>query len=228
VSIRLCWTCKQPATHTLTRDGSIPLDACDNCTRIDLAEAEARGWTVAPIHGPGVNKPQLSTIELAVIVVAGTALVAAPIDPRPLRASCQRHPNASLLLTECPSCAQELYDIEQANRARAEAELSTRVRKALGLRGYPHADGNGETARRVAMWSQEELNAVYERVGGTVTARTVKRTGSCSTWGATEITVTVDLPGIGTVEAFTDWDEETGGRDLPLMQAIPDAELIAT
>ena len=49
MSIRLCWTCKQPATHALTRDGSIPLDACDNCTRIDRAEAESRGWTIAPI-----------------------------------------------------------------------------------------------------------------------------------------------------------------------------------
>ena len=47
MSIRLCWNCHQAATHTLTRDGSIPLDACDNCTRIDRAEAEARGWTVA-------------------------------------------------------------------------------------------------------------------------------------------------------------------------------------
>jgi hypothetical protein len=46
MTIRLCWTCKQPATHALTRDGSIPLNACDNCTRIDRAEAEARGWTI--------------------------------------------------------------------------------------------------------------------------------------------------------------------------------------
>lgn len=49
--VRLCWTCKQPATHALTRDGSIPLDACDNCTRIDQAEAETRGWTIQPIGG---------------------------------------------------------------------------------------------------------------------------------------------------------------------------------
>jgi hypothetical protein len=52
MSVRLCWTCKQPATHALTRDGSIPLDACDNCTRIDRDEAESRGWTVAPITTP--------------------------------------------------------------------------------------------------------------------------------------------------------------------------------
>lgn len=41
-----CWTCAQPATHVLTREGSITLHACDNCTRIDRAHAEARGWTV--------------------------------------------------------------------------------------------------------------------------------------------------------------------------------------
>lgn len=44
-----CWNCSQPATHTLTRKGSNTLNACDNCTRIDRAEAESRGWTVAPI-----------------------------------------------------------------------------------------------------------------------------------------------------------------------------------
>jgi hypothetical protein len=51
MTTRLCWTCKQPATHALTRDGSIPLDSCDNCTRIDRAEAESRGWAITPIGG---------------------------------------------------------------------------------------------------------------------------------------------------------------------------------
>jgi hypothetical protein len=136
-------------------------------------------------------------------------------------------------MATCSGCAQELYDIEQANRARAaanraraEAELSAKVRTALGLPGYPAPSGD-ETARRVSMWSQHELNDVYEHVGGTVTTRVVERTGSCSTWQATEITVTVDLPDVGRVEAVTDWCEEYGGRNLPLMQAIPDAELIA-
>ncbi|MFF3511544.1 hypothetical protein [Streptomyces sp. NPDC002573] len=142
--------------------------------------------------------------------------------------TCRRHPSAGRFMATCSGCAQELYDIEQANRARAEADLSAKVRTALGLPGYPPAEGDGETARRVGMWSQYELSAVFERVGGTVTTRTVQRLASTgSTWEATEITVTVDLPGIGTVEVFTDWDEESGGRDLPLIQAIPDVELIA-
>lgn len=46
MTVRPCWNCRQPATHTLTREGSNTLHACDNCTRIDRAEAESRGWTV--------------------------------------------------------------------------------------------------------------------------------------------------------------------------------------
>lgn len=41
-----CWTCAQPATHVMTREGSIALHACDNCTRIDRAEAERLGWAI--------------------------------------------------------------------------------------------------------------------------------------------------------------------------------------
>lgn len=43
-----CWTCAQPATHTLAREGSNTLHACDNCTRIDRTEATSRGWTITP------------------------------------------------------------------------------------------------------------------------------------------------------------------------------------
>ncbi|MFI0897736.1 hypothetical protein [Streptomyces sp. NPDC020983] len=45
-TFRACWNCRQAATHTLTREGSLSLDACDNCTRLDRAEAESRGWTI--------------------------------------------------------------------------------------------------------------------------------------------------------------------------------------
>lgn len=171
----------------------------------------------------------MSTIELAAIVVAGTVLVAAPIDPRALRNPCRRHPDVPSADGKCRACTQEEADRIRAEHVRGEAELSAKVRKALGMPGYPAPCGD-ETARRVCMWSQYELNAVYERVGGAVTSRTVRRSthGGESTWDATEITVTVDLPDVGRVEVVTDWYEEYGGRDLPLMQAIPDAELIAT
>jgi hypothetical protein len=62
MTVRPCWTCKQPATHTLTRDGSIPLAACDNCTRIDRSEAERLGWTITPISGTAsVNRKPINT-----------------------------------------------------------------------------------------------------------------------------------------------------------------------
>lgn len=60
--MRPCWNCRQPATHTLTREGSNTLDACDNCTRIDRAEAEARGWTVTR------NEPKSASYEWAGVV----------------------------------------------------------------------------------------------------------------------------------------------------------------
>jgi len=150
----------------------------------------------------------------AAIVAAGTAVVLAPIDPQLLRGD-EPEP-APLTFTALLL-------------AHAKAELAAKVRAALGMPGRQMRENESETARRVGVWSQYELNAVYEQVGGTVTTRTVQRStyGSESTWEATEITLTVALPNIGTVEVFTDWYEEYGGRDLPLMQAVADAELIA-
>jgi len=59
---RPCWNCRQPSTHTLTRDGDKPLDACDNCTRIDRTEAEARGWTITRINGAvPLNRKPINT-----------------------------------------------------------------------------------------------------------------------------------------------------------------------
>jgi hypothetical protein len=143
--------------------------------------------------------------------------------------TCRRHPNAAPFIATCSGCAQDLHDVEQANRARAEANRVAAVNKALGFsdRSAPQPF-LGETATSLTMWSQHELNDVYERVGGTVTTRTVQRT-ACdgdNTWAATEITLTVEVDGVGPVTVSTDWDEESGGRDLPLMQAIPDATLI--
>ncbi|MEU3613489.1 hypothetical protein ABZ725_14395 [Streptomyces sp. NPDC006872] len=59
---RPCWNCRQPATHTLTRDGSIPLDACDNCTRIDREQAERQGWTITPIK-PETAQPKPLAVD---------------------------------------------------------------------------------------------------------------------------------------------------------------------
>jgi hypothetical protein len=114
--------------------------------------------------------------------------------------------------------------------AKPERELGAKVGQALGFaHGWKPDAYLGETATHITMWTQVELNTVYERVGGTVTTRQVVRS-ACdgdATWAATEITLTVNLPGIGYIEIVTDWDEETGGHDLPVMRAVPDADLIA-
>ena len=156
----------------------------------------------------------MSNAAQAAIVAAGTAVVLAPIDPQLLRG-------------DEPELAPLTFTVLLL--AHAKAELAAKVRAALGMPGRQMRENEGETARRVGVWSQYELNAVYEQVGGTVTTRTVQRStyGDESTWEATEITLTVALPGIGTVEVFTDWYEEYGGRDLPLMQAVAGVDLLS-
>lgn len=153
----------------------------------------------------------MDTIELAATVVAGTALVLAPIDPKPIRDLNTPIPASTWVVT-------------------FDEKLVRRVRDALGFRhGWTPNTHLGESTTYITAWTQHELNSVYIRTGGTVTTRLVERT-ACdgdATWPATEITLTVDVPGVGDVQVVTDWDEESGGRDLPLMQAIPDATLIA-
>lgn len=127
-----------------------------------------------------------------------------------------------------PAAIRAIARIEYA-LAKPERELAARVRQALGFgHGWEPNKHLGETATRITVWDQAELNTVFERVGGTVTTRIVQRStlGGESTWTATEITLTTDLPGIGYVEIDTDWHEESGGGDLPLMRAI-DPEMTA-
>lgn len=152
----------------------------------------------------------MNTIELATVVVAGSALVLAPIDPQPIRDLNTPAPASTWVAT---------FDEKQVRL----------VRDTLGFRhGWKPNTHLGETLTHLTAWTQHELNDLYERVGGTVTTRTVVRTlPSCGTWPATEITLTVHVPCVGDMQIVTDWDEESGGRDLPLMQAIPDVELIA-
>ncbi|MGW4759556.1 hypothetical protein [Streptomyces chartreusis] len=104
------------------------------------------------------------------------------------------------------------------------------VRSALALSPYwtPRAEFD-ETQTRASVWSQLELNDVYERIGGTVTSRHVERTDSDGIpWTATEITLTTDVPGVGTVETFTDLYDgpaEYGYRDdLPVLLALAAAQ----
>ncbi|MEZ7005608.1 hypothetical protein [Streptomyces sp. AD55] len=157
----------------------------------------------------------------AAIVAAGTAVLLAPIDPqflRPTEATAPatpRVPNFTALL------------LAHAH-AHAEADRVAKVNKALGFSTHSiPSPFLGETATSLTMWSQHELNTVYERVGGAITTRTVQRTSHSgeSTWDAIEITLTVQVPGVGPVKVSTDWDEESGGHDLPLVRglALPEA-----
>jgi hypothetical protein len=98
-----------------------------------------------------------------------------------------------------------------------------KVRTRLGFpTGWKPNAHLGETATYLTAWSQMELNALFERVGGTITSRQVKRNTSdgSSTWAATEITLTVQVSGVGPVEIVTDIedDPEHGYRtDLPVV-----------
>jgi hypothetical protein len=80
----------------------------------------------------------------------------------------------------------------------------------------------GETETYWTVWSQVELNDLFERVGGTVTTRQVERSTSdgSATWIATEITLTVTVPEVGPVAIVTDIedDPEHGYRtDIPVV-----------
>jgi hypothetical protein len=104
-----------------------------------------------------------------------------------------------------------------------DPSVVAKVRAALGFSAGWQPDAYlGETATYLTVWSQHELNDLYLRVGGTVTLRQVERSTSdgCSTWTATEITLTVDIDGVGPVEIVTDIedDPEHGYRtDLPVI-----------
>lgn len=103
-----------------------------------------------------------------------------------------------------------------------DAATVEKVRVALGYSaGWKPDPHLGETATYLTVWSQNELNALFERVGGTVTTRQVERSASDgTTWTADEITLTVDVPGVGYVEVVTDIedDPEHGYRtDIPVV-----------
>lgn len=68
--------------------------------------------------------------------------------------TCHRHPTAGRFMRTCSGCTQELFDIEQANRAKATAP------KALAVIGTP-AD-----ARIIdAVWIRDALVITTEQTG---------------------------------------------------------------
>lgn len=66
--------------------------------------------------------------------------------------TCRRHPQAGRFLATCSGCTQELYDIEQRNRARAAASVALAV------------IGTAADVRVIdAVWVGEGLLVVTER-----------------------------------------------------------------
>lgn len=108
--------------------------------------------------------------------------------------TCTRHPSAGRFMRTCSGCAQDTHDAQYGNPAAA----ARKVRKVLGGSGVatlvrPDA---GETPARRLVWSLHELGDLWDRhPGARVTARVVD--------GATEVSLWIDLTGIGTVEVFT-------------------------
>lgn len=117
---------------------------------------------------------------------------------------------------ETPTAPLSLAAVEAL--ARLELALATpdpaiveKVRLALGYsagwRPRPHL---GETATYLTVWSQVELNDLFEQVGGAVTTRQVERStyGGDFTWTATEIALTIDVPDVGPVTVVTDIEDD--------------------
>ncbi|MFE0651364.1 hypothetical protein ACFVZH_22525 [Streptomyces sp. NPDC059534] len=97
--------------------------------------------------------------------------------------------------------------------------LTTRVRRALGLRGTLTLQ-HDETPTRVTIWDIHTLQDVYARVGGTLTLAQATRTVSDgTTYTVIETTLTTQLPGLATAQITTDWDPatEVDGFALPVI-----------
>lgn len=123
------------------------------------------------------------------------------------------------------AAVQAMHRIEHALAA-PERELAAKVGKALGLyNGWRPRTDLGETVTDFSVWSQVELNTLFERVGGTVTTGRVERhTTGCNPWMATELRLTVDVPGVGPVQIWTELDDESEAyplypTDLPVIHA---------
>jgi CheY-like chemotaxis protein len=127
------------------------------------------------------------------------------------------HPTAPL----SPAAVDAMRRLEAALVTPDTATVE-KVRTVLGYEdGWKPSPHLGETATYLTVWSQVELNELFERVGGTVTTRQAERSASDgTTWTATELTLTVQVPDVGPVDVVTDIedDPEHGYRtDIPVV-----------
>ena len=128
---------------------------------------------------------------------------ALPTKPSP--GAREPYPTASL-----PVDAKDAMHRLELSLTTPDPATVDKVRAALGFTpGWQPDRHLGETATHLTTWSQMELNDLYERVGGTVSARQVERsTSDGTTWTATEVTVTVHVEGVGPVEISTDIEDD--------------------
>lgn len=136
--------------------------------------------------------------------------------------------------TTDPLCPTELHPsaattatarLERALTAPApDRKAVAAIRRLLGTPLWEPRPELGETLTRRFLWSQRELNDVYERHGGTVTARPVPQPGTPSAQPVMEITVTVPVDGTRPVEFVTEWDgdwaRDSRPGELPLVRAL--------
>jgi hypothetical protein len=123
--------------------------------------------------------------------------------------TCRRHPQAGRFLATCPSCAQELHNL-QYGTPKPDPRTAARARAAIGLPGAPAREWLGETATRIAVWSLRELDTIAARHPGRITRRQVTRTLSDgSTFETIEVTYAVrHRDFVNPIQIFTDWDDD--------------------
>ncbi|AVH59972.1 MULTISPECIES: hypothetical protein [Streptomyces] len=175
--------------------------------------------TATPTPRPAALLMSFSTSAGAVVEVSAVDRSSAPY-----RWTCSAGHDGGRAYASLPFCRDDAKaHAGECLGVAPDPAVVEKVRVALGYRaGWKPNRHLGEIATRLTVWSQVELNEIFERVGGTVTTREVERSTSdgSSTWMATEITLTVVVPGVGPVEVVTDIedDPEHGYRtDVPVV-----------
>lgn len=134
--------------------------------------------------------------------------------------TCRLHPNAAPFVRTCSGCAQDCHDAQYGNsarEARKAAALADKVRKALGRYIAPNVrPQEGETPTRRMVWSLHEMTDLWNlHADAKLTDRPVVCAFEGGEYPATEITLTITLPTIGTVEVFTTYTEDDYPNGVP-------------
>lgn len=112
-------------------------------------------------------------------------------------------------------------------RDSARTLLGQRARRALGFHSTSIQTHLGETALHLSIWSPRELQDIYDLRGGTITGHLVLEPRTDGTVAEiTRVTLTIRIPGLGTVTAACDWDhndpDENDMRHVPIIRGLLD------